>query len=186
MKCEDVADRLDEFVAGDLGPESEARIRSHVADCDACAAELEAIRELAARVAGLPSSIEPQRDLWPGIAARIEERKVARVTFGRSTRRALLAAAVVVAAVGSVLIAYTIGRQQAKPLVVRVEVGVLRMLVRDWLRLRPGDVIQTGHRIAEPVVLRVAGQEIGRGELVNVEGELGVRIRELTKGEALP
>ncbi|MFC1642347.1 FliM/FliN family flagellar motor switch protein [Myxococcota bacterium] len=72
------------------------------------------------------------------------------------------------------------------PLVVRVEVGAISMLVRDWLRLRPGDVIQTNHRIAQPVVLRVAGEEVGRGELVNVEGELGVRIRELTKGEASP
>jgi anti-sigma factor RsiW len=108
-------------VDGDLGLEAEARISSHVTDCDACAAELEARRKLAARVAELPASIEPQRDLWLGIAARIEERKVARATFGRSTRRLLLAAAVVVAAVGSVLIAYTIGRQQAEPVVVRVD-----------------------------------------------------------------
>jgi flagellar motor switch protein FliM len=40
-------------------------------------------------------------------------------------------------------------------------------------------VIETGRRIAEPVTLRVAGQVVARGELVDVEGELGVRIREL-------
>jgi flagellar motor switch/type III secretory pathway protein FliN len=69
------------------------------------------------------------------------------------------------------------------PIVVRVEVGAVSMSVRDWTRLGPGDVIETGCRIADPVVLRVAGREVARGELVNVEGELGVRIRELSRGE---
>ena len=72
------------------------------------------------------------------------------------------------------------------PIVVRVEIGAVSMSVRDWTRLGPGDVIETGRRIAEPVVLRVAGREVARGELVNVEGELGVRIRELVSGEPRP
>ena len=65
------------------------------------------------------------------------------------------------------------------PLVVRVELGAVSMTARDWATLGPGDVIEVGRRVAEPVVLRVAGREVARGELVNVEGELGVRIREL-------
>jgi flagellar motor switch protein FliN len=69
------------------------------------------------------------------------------------------------------------------PIVVRVEVGAVSMTVRDWTKLGPGDVIETGRRIAEPVSLRVAGREVARGELVNVEGELGVRISELRSGE---
>lgn len=69
------------------------------------------------------------------------------------------------------------------PLVVRVEVGSVTLTAREWSALRPGDVIETGRRIAEPVVLRVAGREVARGELVNVEGELGVRIRQLSGGE---
>jgi len=67
------------------------------------------------------------------------------------------------------------------PVVVRVEVGAVSMSAREWAALGPGDVIETGRRIAEPVVLRVAGKEVARGELVNLEGELGVRIRELVK-----
>jgi type III secretion system YscQ/HrcQ family protein len=71
------------------------------------------------------------------------------------------------------------------PIVVRVELGAVSMRARDWAELRPGDVIETGHRIAEPVVLRVAGRAVARGELVRIEGELGVRIRELcTEDEA--
>ena len=65
------------------------------------------------------------------------------------------------------------------PIVVRVELGTVSLLARDFAQLRPGDVIETGVRIAEPVVLRVAGREVARGELVSIEGELGVRIRQV-------
>ena len=67
------------------------------------------------------------------------------------------------------------------PVVVRIEVGAVSMSAREWAGLAPGDVIESGCRIAEPVVLRVAGREVARGELVNLEGELGVRIRELVR-----
>jgi flagellar motor switch/type III secretory pathway protein FliN len=67
------------------------------------------------------------------------------------------------------------------PIVVRVEVGAVSLTAREWAELGPGDVIETGRRIAEPVILRVAGREVARGELVNLEGELGVRIRELVR-----
>jgi len=67
------------------------------------------------------------------------------------------------------------------PVVVRVEVGAVSLTAREWAELGPGDVIETGRRIAEPVVLRVAGREVARGELVNLEGELGVRIREIVR-----
>lgn len=67
------------------------------------------------------------------------------------------------------------------PVVVRVEVGAVSLTAREWAELGPGDVIETGRRIAEPVILRVAGREVARGELVNLEGEIGVRIRELVR-----
>lgn len=65
------------------------------------------------------------------------------------------------------------------PVVVRVEVASITLTAREWANLGPGDVIETGVPIAEPVILRVAGREVARGELVTVEGELGVRIREI-------
>jgi flagellar motor switch/type III secretory pathway protein FliN len=70
------------------------------------------------------------------------------------------------------------------PIVVRVEVGAVSMTAAEWARLRAGDVIETGRRVNEPVVLRVAGREVARGELCDIEGELGVRIRELANGES--
>lgn len=68
------------------------------------------------------------------------------------------------------------------PVVVRVELGAVSMTAREWARLGAGDVIETAQRIAEPVVLRIAGREVGRGELVNVDGQVGVRIQKLYEG----
>jgi flagellar motor switch/type III secretory pathway protein FliN len=65
------------------------------------------------------------------------------------------------------------------PVVVRVELGAVSMSAREWAQLGPGDVIETAQRIAEPVVLRIAGREVGRGELVNIDGQVGVRIQKL-------
>ncbi len=69
------------------------------------------------------------------------------------------------------------------PMVVRVELGSVSMTAREWAELGPGDVILAGRRIAEPAVLRVGGREVARGELVSVEGELGVRIQQITQRE---
>jgi flagellar motor switch/type III secretory pathway protein FliN len=65
------------------------------------------------------------------------------------------------------------------PLVVRLELGTLELSAAEWAALRPGDVVQSGRRIDDLVILRVAGREIARGELVDIEGELGVRITEV-------
>jgi flagellar motor switch/type III secretory pathway protein FliN len=65
------------------------------------------------------------------------------------------------------------------PVVVRVELGVVSLSARRWAELRPGDVLETGHLLGEPVVLRVAGRAVARGELVDVEGTVGVRVREV-------
>ncbi len=62
------------------------------------------------------------------------------------------------------------------PVVVRVEIGTARMRAREWAELKPGDVVALGRRIGEPVTLRVEGAELARGELVEIEGEVGVRI----------
>jgi flagellar motor switch/type III secretory pathway protein FliN len=64
------------------------------------------------------------------------------------------------------------------PVVVRVEIGEARMAARDWAALGRGDVITVGRRVGELVVLRVGGVAVARGELVNVDGEVGVRIAE--------
>jgi len=69
------------------------------------------------------------------------------------------------------------------PVVIRVEIGEARMAAREWARLGAGDVVALGRRIGEKVVLRVGGVPVARGDLVDVEGEVGVRIVERLTGD---
>lgn len=63
------------------------------------------------------------------------------------------------------------------PVVVRVEIGIARMTAREWSGLRAGDVIGLGSKIGDPVTLRVSGLAVAEGELVDLDGEVGVRVR---------
>ena len=65
------------------------------------------------------------------------------------------------------------------PVVVRLELGAVEMSAAEWAALRLGDVIASGRRLEEAVSLRTGGREIARGELVEIEGEIGVRITQL-------
>jgi flagellar motor switch/type III secretory pathway protein FliN len=69
------------------------------------------------------------------------------------------------------------------PVVVRVEIGSAEMRARDWASLTKGDVIALGTRVGDPVTLRAGNAEIARGELVEIEGEIGVRIVELLQNK---
>ncbi len=62
------------------------------------------------------------------------------------------------------------------PLVVRVELGAVEMSAREWAALAPGDVVTLGRKLGDPAILRVGGVEVARGEIVQVDGEYGVRI----------
>jgi flagellar motor switch/type III secretory pathway protein FliN len=64
------------------------------------------------------------------------------------------------------------------PVVVKVEMGEARMAARDWASLTRGDVVALGRRVGDGVILRVGGVAVARGELVEIEGEIGVRISE--------
>jgi flagellar motor switch/type III secretory pathway protein FliN len=70
------------------------------------------------------------------------------------------------------------------PLVVRVELAAVSLAAREWACLKPGDVLETRRRIGGPVVLRAGGQALAHGELVNLEGELGVRVTRLLPPES--
>jgi type III secretion protein Q len=68
------------------------------------------------------------------------------------------------------------------PVIVRVEVGEARMTAREWAALGTGDVIGLGRRPGEFVLLRIGGVAIARGELVDIDGEIGVRVGERLAG----
>jgi type III secretion system YscQ/HrcQ family protein len=65
------------------------------------------------------------------------------------------------------------------PVRVVVEAGRLQLPVALLARLRVGDVLTFPEPILGPVELRAGGRLLGRGELVDVEGQRGVRLLEL-------
>ncbi len=69
------------------------------------------------------------------------------------------------------------------PVLVRVELGEARMAAREWATVGKGDVVTLGRRVGESVLLRVGGVPVARGDLVEVDGEVGVRIVERLTGE---
>jgi type III secretion protein Q len=65
------------------------------------------------------------------------------------------------------------------PVEVACEIGRVTLTGRELLELVPGAVIPVGRPLAGPVDLVVGDRVIARGELVDVEGELGVRLLEM-------
>jgi hypothetical protein len=72
MTCDELDARLDEFVDGTLDAAAAQEVRAHLAACSACRESERRLRELLVHAAALARSVEPPRDLWPGIASRIE------------------------------------------------------------------------------------------------------------------
>lgn len=64
----------------------------------------------------------------------------------------------------------------AVELPVRIELGQLRLVVEDLLRLDGDSIVELDRRPADPVDLRVGGVLVARGELVSVETPSGPRI----------
>lgn len=62
-----------------------------------------------------------------------------------------------------------------------VELGRVMVSAADVMGLRPGQVIELSRAPGEPVDLVVDGKRIGKGELVEIDGELGVRILSLAR-----
>lgn len=61
----------------------------------------------------------------------------------------------------------------------RVELARFSLTVAQLTRLGPGDVLETRRRVGEAVTLRAGTAAIAEGDLVDVDGELGVRITRL-------
>ncbi len=70
-------------------------------------------------------------------------------------------------------------RLAALPVTVTVSLGELTLPAADVARLAPGQVVELDLPVGDPVTLRAAGQPLAQGELVDVDGALGVRILRL-------
>lgn len=65
------------------------------------------------------------------------------------------------------------------PLALTVELGRIALTAQQALELQPGQTLLLGRRPGDPVELRAGAKLLARGDLVDVEGELGVRLVEI-------
>ena len=98
MTCQEFDDRLDDRLDGTLAPAAAREVESHLAGCASCRRREQELRQLLAHAAALPRSLAPPRDLWPGIAERIEGGSVWAALWSSWHPMALTAAAAVVVA----------------------------------------------------------------------------------------
>ncbi len=99
MMCPHMEATLNEYVDGTLPAGDRPAFEAHLAECAGCRAAATELRRLIAEAHGLPRSIEPGRNLWTTIEARIVQRATWNVQRGW-WRRALAAAAVFVILLG--------------------------------------------------------------------------------------
>ncbi len=68
---------------------------------------------------------------------------------------------------------------QTLPIELICEIGRVNLTARELLSLEPGAVLTVGKPLGGPVELTASGRVVARGELVDVEGELGVRVTQI-------
>ena len=73
MTCDEARDQLDDYVDGTLDEAAFQEMELHVATCPECRTEERSLRALLAHAAALPVERPPSRDLWAGIAGRLDE-----------------------------------------------------------------------------------------------------------------
>jgi hypothetical protein len=76
LTCEEFSDRLSDYLEHDLDEGARARMELHARHCAGCGSLLADMRALAVSAAKL-APLTPSRDLWAGIAERIETPVVA-------------------------------------------------------------------------------------------------------------
>lgn len=71
LNCDGFAEALADYLERDDSPRIRGAVEAHAASCGACGAMLADLQQLRVDASGLPT-LTPSRDLWDGIAARIE------------------------------------------------------------------------------------------------------------------
>lgn len=95
MTCAEIRARLDDWAAGRLADDEAGRVAAHLEACGPCRAEARPALALAEATSALPRSVDPARDLWPGIAAALDEPVERPIPWaGRFGARGMAAAAV--------------------------------------------------------------------------------------------
>jgi hypothetical protein len=70
-ECRQTRDRLDDLFDELLTAAEHREVEAHLAGCEACREELANLESLVTEAQLLPREIAPERDLWPGVEARL-------------------------------------------------------------------------------------------------------------------
>lgn len=70
------------------------------------------------------------------------------------------------------------------PLHITVQLGETQLLLKELMALGPGAVIELERPAGEPIDLLVNGVPVGRGDVVVVNEQFGLRITEIISAEA--
>jgi len=121
MTCDELEDRLAEHLEGTLDARGREAVERHLAACERCAELVAGLDERPAAAVSLPV-LTPARDLWSGIAARIEPRVLpmseghSAVPARRGWRVArLAAAAAVLIAATAAITRYVVMNDMSRP-----------------------------------------------------------------------
>jgi anti-sigma factor RsiW len=103
MTCQELDERLDDWVDGALPAGAAAEVAAHLGSCALCRDRERRLRQVLAHAAALPRSLTPPRDLWPEVARRVSRERSWSWAAGGARGWALAAAATVVVGLGAVL-----------------------------------------------------------------------------------
>lgn len=89
MKCKKVSEQLHDAIDGLLAEDAQQAFTDHLASCDSCREEYAFMKNILDETAELPKSIQPDRDLWDGILAKLDTKpeSVNVVTFPKQIKR---------------------------------------------------------------------------------------------------
>lgn len=82
--------RLNDWLDDELDAVAAAEVAAHVESCASCRAEADQLRRILGAAAALDDAIEPRRDLWSGIDARIDTAGSADLGAWRERKRGAL------------------------------------------------------------------------------------------------
>jgi anti-sigma factor ChrR (cupin superfamily) len=135
IRCDEAFRLIDDYVDGLLAPEHAAAVAAHLAACERCRDSNVRTRHLVVAAGSLPAEIAPLRDLWPGIATRLQAEVVplagARRAWNRPHWTALAAAAALLVATTAVVTVHLVWRPRggAEPTSERGEATLARTAV---------------------------------------------------------
>ncbi len=109
---------LHDHIDGRLDPAQERRVADHLATCAQCRDDVQALRDLVSRAAGLAPSVPVPEELWSDVRATIGGRQVRPIgppSVGRWSPRLLVAAATALVVVSSGTTAYLMRDSSPRP-----------------------------------------------------------------------